>query len=161
MTGHTIAPAVGAQDVEAVRELFLEYADALGVDLCFQGFDRELEELPGSYAPPAGMLLLARAPDGEPVGCVGLHALAGDTCEMKRLYVRPFHRGEGLGRELAERVIEAARSRGYRALCLDTLPSMVEAAPLYASLGFREIAPYYENPVPGARFLELELRRSR
>ena len=94
---------------------------------------------------------------GEPVGCVGLHELAPGVCEMKRLYVRPAHRGHGLGRDLVERVLAAARERGYRSMRLDTLPSMVEAAPLYASFGFREIEPYYESPVSGTRFLELEL----
>ncbi len=154
---HVVSLADGAEDVEAVRELFREYQEALGVDLGFQEFDRELAELPGSYVPPRGLLLLARSAEGEPVGCVALNELAPGVCEMKRLYVRLSHRGHGLGRELVERVVEAAREHGYRSMRLDTLPSMVEAAPLYASFGFSEIDPYYDNPVVGARFLELEL----
>ena len=154
---HVIAAAAGAVDLAAVRELFLEYQAALGVDLDFQGFDRELADLPGAYAPPGGLLLLARSREGNAVGCVALHELEPGTCEMKRLYVRPSARGHGLGRELVDAVISAARERDYRAMRLDTLPSMVEAGPLYASLGFRDIDPYYENPVVGARFLELEL----
>lgn len=152
-----VSRAESADDVDAVRELFRDYQETLGVDLGFQGFDRELAELPGSYAPPRGLLLLARRDDGEPVGCVALQELAPDVCEMKRLYVRPSHRGDGLGRELVDAVIDAAREHGYRSMRLDTLPSMVEAAPLYASFGFSEIEPYYDNPVAGARFLELEL----
>jgi putative acetyltransferase len=151
-----IAPADGTENIEAARRLFVEYADALGVDLCFQGFDRELAELPGQYAPPDGRLLLARD-CASPIACVALRKIDDDVCEMKRLYVRPTHRGLGLGRSLAAAVIDAARGIGYRTLRLDTLPSMAEAASLYVSLGFRDIEPYYENPVPGARFLELEL----
>lgn len=154
---HVVAAAEGPADLAIVHELFLEYQAALGVDLCFQGFERELAELPGSYAPPGGLLLLARTRAGEPVGCVALHELEPGICEMKRLYVRPSARGHGLGRELVKAVISAAHEAGYRAMRLDTLPSMVEAAPLYASLGFRDVEPYYENPVVGARFLELEL----
>lgn len=154
---HVVSEAEGAEDIAAVRELFRDYQEALGVDLGFQGFDREVAELPGSYVRPRGLLLLARAHDGEPVGCVALHELAPGVCEMKRLYVRPSHRGHGLGRELVEQVLDAARERGYRSMRLDTLPSMAEAAPLYASFGFREIEPYYDNPVVAARFLELEL----
>ncbi len=143
-------------DVEAVRRLFVEYQESLGVDLCFQGFDRELAELPGDYAPPEGSLLVARAEDGI-VACVALRRLDPQTCEMKRLYVRPTQRGLGLGRGLAEAVIAEARRIGYVQMRLDTLPSMNEAAALYEHLGFRDIEPYTANPVPGARFLQLEL----
>jgi ribosomal protein S18 acetylase RimI-like enzyme len=143
-------------DVAAVRGLLLEYADSLGVDLCFQGFDRELAELPGEYAPPGGCLLVARA-DGEVVACVALRRLDAGTCEMKRLYVRPSQRGLGLGRTLAEAVIAEAKRLGYGHMRLDTLPSMTEAAALYERLGFSDTPPYYANPVPGARFLQLEL----
>ena len=144
------------EDVASVRSLFVEYQAGLGVDLCFQGFDEELAGLPGDYAAPGGCLLVARE-DGEPVACVALRRLGAKTCEMKRLYVRPSHRGLGLGRALAKAVIAEARRIGYTRMRLDTLPSMEEAAALYERLGFREIEPYTVNPVPGARFLQLEL----
>ena len=155
-TAPVIDQVQGAEDVAAVRGLFLEYRDGLGVDLCFQGFDQELAELPGEYAPPGGRLLVARA-EGEAVACVALRPLGTGTCEMKRLYVRPTRRGRGVGRALAEAVIAEARRAGYERMRLDTLPSMTEAAALYELLGFQDIEPYYENPVPGARFLQLEL----
>ncbi len=139
-------------DVEEVRELFHEYAASLSFALDFQDFDRELDELPGAYAAPHGALLLAR---GE--GCVGLRPIDETTCEMKRLYVRPSARGTGLGRRLAEAIVAEARRLGYSHMRLDTVPEMDTAQSLYARLGFREIAPYRPNPVPGARFLELEL----
>jgi putative acetyltransferase len=148
--------AASPDDVEAVRGLFVEYQKSLGVDLCFQGFDRELAELPGDYVPPGGCLLVARD-QGDIVACVALRRLDAETCEMKRLYVRPTQRGLGLGRALAEAVIADAQRLGYRRMRLDTLPSMTEAAALYERLGFREIEPYTENPVAGARFLQLEL----
>ena len=150
-----IAP-IGAADVEAVKSLFSEYAETLGIDLGFQGFDEELATLPGAYAPPSGRILLTNV-NGEPAGCVALRYLGGGVCEMKRLFVRPAFRGTGLGRVLATSVVEAAQELGYERMRLDTLPSMSEALGLYTSLGFREIEPYYPNPVPGARFLELTL----
>lgn len=151
-----IAPASGPADIAAARELFREYADRLGVDLCFQGFESELATLPGRYAPPSGRLLLAWHED-VPAGCVALRELEPGICEMKRLYVCPAARGHGLGRALAERAIAEGRAAGYLAMRLDTLPAMREAQGLYAALGFREIEPYTRNPVADVRFLELRL----
>jgi putative acetyltransferase len=143
------------------RELFLEYAKALSVDLCFQDFTSELRELPGKYAPPAGRLLLAYYNDSYAsahlAGCGALRPLPAELCEMKRLYVRPEFRGHGIGRALTLALISAAREIGYSAMRLDTLPEMREAHKLYEELGFREIAPYCTNPVEGARYLELDL----
>ena len=140
-----------------VRGLFREYAGGLGVDLCFQDFDRELAGLPGDYGPPAGRLLLASDAE-QAVGCGALRKLDDGACEMKRLYVRKSARGTGLGRRMAEALIGEARLIGYDRMRLDTLPSMGEAITLYRSLGFVSIAPYRKNPVPGALFLELALR---
>ncbi len=151
-----IIEASTAEDVAAARELFVEYAVALGFDLAFQGFDEELAGLPGAYAPPDGRLFMALE-DGEAVGCVALHRLEAGVCEMKRLYVRPGRRGSGAGRALAEAVIEAARAVGYERMRLDTVPAMAAAQKLYESLGFREIEPYRFNPIPGTRFMELVL----
>jgi GNAT superfamily N-acetyltransferase len=151
-----IVPAGFPEDTGAIRDLLREYAESLGVDLSFQGFKHELRQLPGDYAPPSGTLLLA-VDSGWAAGCVGLRRFEGDVCEMKRLFVRPLHRGTGLGRRLAEAVIADARRRGYRRMRLDTLPSMAEAHVLYERLGFKPIPPYRENPVPGAAFLELVL----
>jgi ribosomal protein S18 acetylase RimI-like enzyme len=142
--------------IETVGALFREYARALKVDLCFQNFEQELAELPGKYAPPAGRLLLAR--DGaEVLGCVALRPLAPNICEMKRLYVRPAFRRQGLGRRLAAASMEEGRRIGYHKMRLDTLASMKEAISLYESLGFRPIDPYYANPNGGALFLETDL----
>jgi len=143
--------------LEQVRSLFLDYAASLGFSLCFQGFDEELRALPGMYAPPRGRLLLA-VEDGNPAGCVGLHEWDGDAAEMKRLYVAPAYRGRGLGRVLTEAALTEARAIGYRRIRLDTIPSLMQPAiALYRELGFREIPPYRENPIPGALYFELPL----
>jgi putative acetyltransferase len=148
-----------AMHLTSVRELFLEYAQSLGFSLCFQSFDRELLGLPGDYAPPEGRLLLA-IHEGAPAGCVALHKLEPDICEMKRLYVRPQFRGKGLGRALAERVIAEAREIGYKQLRLDTVEPMMQAAVfMYRTLGFREISPYRPNPIEGALYMELHCER--
>lgn len=143
--------------VPVVRALFEEYADALGIDLSFQDFDRELAELPGEYGPPAGRLLLALDGD-EPAGCVGLRPFEPGVCEMKRLYVRPPYRGTGLGHRLAEQIVEAGRDAGYERMRLDTLPTMDAARALYGSLGFVEIDAYRPNPIHGTTYFELALR---
>lgn len=143
--------------LEEVRALFLEYAQSLGFSLCFQGFDEELRALPGIYAPPRGRLLFA-IEDGVPAGCAGLHEWDAAAAEIKRLYVRPAFRGRGLGRVLTDAALTDARALGYRSVRLDTIPSMMQSAiALYRELGFREIAPYRENPIPGALYLELRL----
>lgn len=147
-----IRPATLPDDLPVVQRLFREYADGIGVDLCFQDFDTELATLPGKYAPPSGRLLLAWRGD-EPVGCVALRKVSDDTAEMKRLYVRPGVRGARLGRQLAERICAEARDAGYARICLDTLPTMEAAIALYRSLGFEPTEPYVFNPVPGALFL--------
>lgn len=142
-----------------VRELFQEYAGSLEIDLCFQNFGRELAELPGQYGPPAGRLMLAVHGD-EFAGCVGVRRIDGVTSEMKRLYVRPAFRRNGLGRALALAAVAAARELGYERMRLDTLGSMTAAIGLYESMGFRRIAPYYHNPSGCAVFMELTLRSS-
>ena len=148
---------VPAKDMAVVRALFTEYADSLGLDLSFQGFEEELAGLPGRYAAPDGAIFLSEV-DGEAVGCVAVRPLAGPGgCEMKRLYVRAGWTGHGLGRRLAEAAIAAARERRYTVMRLDTLTSMTEANILYNHLGFRRIEPYYRNPLPGALFYELSL----
>jgi putative acetyltransferase len=145
------------EDLAQVRRLFRAYADWLAVDLCFQGFERELAELPGAYAPPAGRLLVAKVA-GEVVGCVALRPLEPWVCEMKRLWVEPGFAGRGVGRTLAEAIVEAARTIGYEHMRLDTIPERMPAAQhLYAALGFQEIPPYYHNPLAGVVMLELRL----
>ena len=152
----TIVPAVADDDIERVRELFVEYQRALGVDLGYQGFDDELAGLPGDYGPPRGALFLC-LDESRPAGCVAMRPLGEDLCEMKRLYLRASLRGRGAGRLLAERVIDQARAIGYRAMRLDSLPTMKEAIALYESLGFTRIAPYYPSPVAGTVYMEREL----
>jgi ribosomal protein S18 acetylase RimI-like enzyme len=139
-------------DVASVRELFLEYARAVEAPCCFPGFEREVAGLPLPYR----FLFLAED-SGAPAGCVAVRVLHGGHAEMKRLYVRPAYRGRGMGRELAEAAIAAARAAGHERMLLDSLPSMHQALRLYRELGFREIAPYLAEPTPGARCFELEL----
>jgi putative acetyltransferase len=143
-------------EIDLVRRLFLEYEAVIGVDLCFQGFREEVAGLPGRYAPPGGALLLADGTTGVE-GCVALRPLGPDICEMKRLYVRPGARGGGVGRRLAQGIVDRAVQLGYERMRLDSLPSMTAALGLYRSLGFREIPPYNDNPVDGAVFLEVDL----
>lgn len=147
-------------ELDAVRELFREYAQQLGVDLCFQNFDEELVNLPGDYAHPHGALLLAWC-DGALAGCGAMRPLPGvdlpNACEMKRLYVRRAFRRFGLGRQLAEALIDLSRQGGYSHMLLDTLDDMEAARELYASLGFEETEPYYFNPIPGAHYLRVSL----
>jgi putative acetyltransferase len=146
--------------LEATREIFREYAQGLGVDLCFQNFDQELAQLPGEYAPPQGALVLAFV-DDELAGCAALRALAdvdyANACEMKRLYVRRAFRRFGLGRMLAQALMDRATEAGYSAMLLDTLDDMEAARGLYESLGFETIPPYYFNPIPGAHYLKADL----
>jgi len=143
-------------DADTVRDLFLEYGESLGFNTCFGGFEQELIALPGVYAPPRGCLLLAK--DGaEAVGCVAVKPLDDARCEMKRLFVRPGLRRTGAGRRLVRAAVECARRAGYRTMCLDTLPTMIEARALYRSLGFNPSAPYYDNTCLGSDCYELEL----
>jgi len=148
-----IREAVSSADVATARALFEEYQKSLGFSLCFQNFDEELAGLPGAYAPPDGRLLLAFAGD-EPAGCIALRNIGEEICEMKRLGVRPASRGTGLGRRLVEALMAEARAIGYRAVRLDTLPSMTAAQALYLSLGFADIPPYNDHPIEGTRFME-------
>jgi len=151
-----IIEAHSPEHIEIVRRLFREYADSLGFDLSFQNFEQELAELPGDYAPPEGRLYLALE-WSRPAGCIALRKLSDDTCEMKRFYVRPLFRGRGIGKKLVTALIGEARQMDYKRILLDTVPSMKRAIVLYRTLGFRPVAPYRENPVPGAAFMELIL----
>lgn len=157
MTARLPVCSVDASELDQVRALLRAYAGSLPFALDFQGFEDELETLPGAYAPPRGALLAARDGDNRLAGCVALRPMDDETCELKRLYVRPEQRGSGLGRRLVEAIVDAARERGYRRMRLDTTPGMEAAQALYEELGFREIAPYTHNPVAGTRFLQLEL----
>ena len=152
--------ATSAQDMAIAAQLFREYADSLGLDLAFQNFDDELAQLPGDYAAPRGALLLAYV-DGALAGCCALRPLDNadipNAAEMKRLYVRPAFRGFGLGRQLAETILDAARQAGYASVLLDTLDDMEAARNLYADLGFQSIEPYYHNPIPGAHYLKADI----
>jgi putative acetyltransferase len=156
---HLVTPT-SPQELEQVREIFLEYAQQLGVDLCFQGFNEELAQLPGEYAEPRGIIKLALV-DGQLAGCCALRPLDSsdypNAAEMKRLYVRKAFRRFGLGRQLAEAVLDMARIEGYYCVLLDTLDDMEAARALYADLGFEEVEPYYHNPLAGAHYLKVDL----
>ncbi len=152
-----ITEAVSADDIGHIRRLFRIYADWLNVDLCFQDFDAELAGLPGNYAPPQGRLLLARVGD-KVAGCVGLRPLEDGICEMKRLWVEPGFEGRGIGRRLAEAIVDAGRELGYQAMRLDTMPKRLKAAGhIYETLGFKAIPDYYHNPLDGVVMFELKL----
>jgi putative acetyltransferase len=148
------------EDWDHVQTIFKEYAQSLSVDLCFQGFDAELSSLPGEYAEPRGALLLTLV-NGAVAGCCALRPLDSSdytsASEMKRLYVRPAYRGLGLGRQLAEGILDAARRLGYGCVLLDTLDDMESARALYEDLGFQEIPPYYHNPHAGAHYLKVDI----
>ena len=157
MTAIEIRQADTDSDITAARGIFREYEAWLGLDLCFQGFEDELKNLPGKYSSPSGRLYLAYV-DGELAGCIALRKLEDGVCEMKRLFVREEFRGRRLGQMLIERLIADARDIGYERMRLDTFPpKMGKAVRLYESYGFREIAPYYDNPNEGVLFMELSL----
>ena len=155
-----LLPALTPADLEQVHAIFLEYAQSLKVDLSFQNFDQELSQLPGEYAEPRGALLLARV-NGEVAGCCALRPLDGcdysNAAEMERLYVRPAFRGLGLGRELAEAILDAARRAAYASVLLDTLDDMEAARALYEDLGFEEVPPFYHNPHAGSHYLKVDI----
>lgn len=158
VSAYTLSPAVSPADLDAVRQLFRAYAASLPVDLAYQGFEEELAGLPGVYAPPKGLLLLARDPEGMPLGCGAFRSMkTGEGCEMKRVYIDAKARGLGLGVAMVEALMARARAVGYRSIALDTLPSMQAAHRLYAKLGFRPIAPYYDTPIIGTAFLGRDL----
>jgi len=151
-----IAPATTPRDLDEIGALFREYAGLVAEALCFQNFDAELAALPGDYAPPGGVLLIARDATAA-AGCVALRRVDAESGEMKRMYVRERYRGSGLGRKLAVAVIDEARKRGHQRIVLDTLPKLSAAIALYRDLGFRETEPYLAAPTPGALCFELRL----
>jgi putative acetyltransferase len=155
-----IIHAMTLEKIAAVRGLMREYGASLGVDLSYQNFEEELRSLPGDYSAPRGTLLLAMAGE-EAAGCVAIRPLGENFCEMKRLYVRPAWRSTGLGKRLVEAALEDARRAGHRFVRLDTLPTMIAARKLYASLGFLPIAPYYPSPIAGTAFLQFDLTKLR
>jgi GNAT superfamily N-acetyltransferase len=152
-----VVARAGPEDLAEIREMLREYAAWLAIDLSFQDFTRELRDLPGEYAPPGGDLYIARLDDSI-VGTVAFRQCGNRCAEMKRLYVRSVARGSGVGRRLVETVLAAARARGHHTMVLDTLPVMHSAQRMYEALGFRDVAPYYESPIAGTRFMALALR---
>ena len=154
-----IIQAQSEHEIQQVRELFAEYVAWLGINLCFQNYEKELAELPGDYAPPSGRLWLVLDVDGGAAGCAALRDLGKGVCEMKRLFVRPEFRGQHIGERLVDLVLSDARAIGYQRIRLDTLPGKMDRAiAMYRARGFKDIAPYYNNPVVGAAFMELELQ---
>ena len=139
-----------------IKELFIEYANSLDFDLCFQQFDKEISGFPGEYSAPDGCLILAKS-NNYAVGCVGLRKVSAHICEMKRLYVKPRYRGNKIGEKLVELIIDCARQRGYRFMRLDTISTMNRAITLYYKFGFKEIEPYRHNPIQGAKYMELKI----
>jgi putative acetyltransferase len=152
-----IRQATSPTDIAAARTLFQEYADDLGVDLCFQGFAEELAQLPGAYAPPQGRLLIIWV-DDLAAGCVALRPFTDSICEMKRLFVPPAFRGRGIGKQLVDAIIHEAKQIGYTTMCLDTLPTLTAATHLYEFTGFIRCKPYYETPLAETIFMERPLR---
>jgi GNAT superfamily N-acetyltransferase len=159
-TSVSIYPAHFLPYLQNIRELFVEYEHSLGFPLCFQNFDKELENLPGEYSPPYGGLFIA-VHERDVLGCIALRRIDDATCEMKRLYVRPAGRGKGIGTLLVKTLIETAKNHGYKQMKLDTVPSMKEAIRIYIRFGFKETDPYRNNPIPGALFMELDLQEFR
>jgi GNAT superfamily N-acetyltransferase len=156
-----LVSAHSPRDLEAVKALFREYDAFLNVDLQFQGFDKELERLPGKYAPPFGVLLLAKTTAGECIGCGAIRKFGKTedrTCEMKRLYVRPSARNRGVGHQIAQQLIKDSIRMGYHTMVLDTLERLVSARRLYQSLGFVPVNPYYHNPLPDVLYWQLDLK---
>lgn len=147
----------GLDMLEDIKQLFLEYAESLPIDLAFQDFEAELKALPGKYGPPDGVLIIAFL-DDQPAGCIALRKIAEKICEMKRLYVREKFQGFGIGKNLITIAIEEATKLGYGSMRLDTLPTMKKAQDLYTSFGFYDIEPYVYNPIQGTRFMELFLK---
>jgi ribosomal protein S18 acetylase RimI-like enzyme len=156
VTSLVVTTPAGAAELDLVRRLFREYQQSIGTDLCFQNFEAELATLPGAYAPPRGRLYLGTS-SGTAACCAGLRPYAEDAAEMKRLYVRPAHRGMGYGLMLAKTLIADAKALGYRKLVLDTLPTMKAAQAMYEALGFHDIEAYTFNPIAGTRFMGLDL----
>jgi ribosomal protein S18 acetylase RimI-like enzyme len=144
------------KDYKNAKILFVEYANSLNFQLCFQNFEKEISDLSAQYSKPTGCIILCYE-DDKPIGCVGLRKFAEGICEMKRLYLRPEARGKGIGRVLAEEIVEKAKEFGYKKMQLDTIETMKEAISLYKSMGFKEISPYRFNPVKGVIYMELEL----
>lgn len=147
---------IGQDMIEDVKQIFLEYAQFLNIDLSFQNFKTELDSLPGKYGPPHGVLMLALC-DGKVSGCIALHKISQDVCEMKRLYVREDCRGMGIGKGLVKMITKEALRLKYHYIRLDTIPTLKTAQNLYTALGFYDIDPYVYNPIEGARFMELKL----